>query len=102
MAFSTAHKIASVIDDMTRPTKDQDVYELAEEERLAVRKGMDAARRGDFAPDDEMDEFLDCIATRVRARDGRPPDKRLSRNAENFLSKEAAYGREQSEDHSRP
>jgi predicted transcriptional regulator len=33
------------------------VYRLSEQERAAVRAGMDAARRGDFVPDDEMDEF---------------------------------------------
>jgi hypothetical protein len=33
------------------------VYRLSDEERIAVRAGMDAARRGDFASDEEMDEF---------------------------------------------
>jgi hypothetical protein len=33
------------------------VYRLSDEERIAVRAGTDAARRGDFAPDEEMDEF---------------------------------------------
>jgi predicted transcriptional regulator len=33
------------------------VYRLSDEERAAVRAGMDAARRGDFVPEDEMDEF---------------------------------------------
>jgi predicted transcriptional regulator len=33
------------------------VYRLSDEERTAVRAGMDAARRGDFVPDDEIDEF---------------------------------------------
>lgn len=33
------------------------VYRLSDEERTAVRAGMDAARRGDFVPDDEMEEF---------------------------------------------
>jgi hypothetical protein len=33
------------------------VYRLSDEERAAVRAGMDAARRGDFASDEEMDEF---------------------------------------------
>jgi hypothetical protein len=33
------------------------VYRLSDEERTAVRAGMDAARRGDFVPEDEMDEF---------------------------------------------
>jgi hypothetical protein len=33
------------------------VYRLSDEERTAVRAGMDAARRGDFASEEEMDEF---------------------------------------------
>jgi predicted transcriptional regulator len=33
------------------------VYRLSDEERTAVRAGMDAARRGEFVPDQEMDEF---------------------------------------------
>ena len=33
-------------------------YHLSDEERTAVRLGMDAARRGDFAPDDEINEFF--------------------------------------------
>jgi len=33
------------------------VYRLSEEERAAVHLGMDAAQRGDFVPDDEMEEF---------------------------------------------
>jgi hypothetical protein len=33
------------------------VYRLSGEERAAVRAGMDAARRGDFVSDDEMDAF---------------------------------------------
>jgi hypothetical protein len=33
------------------------VYRLSDEERTAMRAGMNAARRGDFASDEEMDEF---------------------------------------------
>jgi predicted transcriptional regulator len=33
------------------------VYRLSDEERTAVRAGMDAARRGDFVSDEEMEEF---------------------------------------------
>jgi predicted transcriptional regulator len=33
------------------------VYRLSDEERAAVRAGMDAARRGEFVPDDEMERF---------------------------------------------
>jgi predicted transcriptional regulator len=34
-----------------------DVYRLSDEERAAVRSGMDAARRGEFVSDDEMERF---------------------------------------------
>ena len=33
------------------------VYELSDEERTAIRAGMSAARRGDFATEAEMEEF---------------------------------------------
>lgn len=33
------------------------IYRLSEEERAAVRAGMAAARRGDFATEEEMDGF---------------------------------------------
>ena len=33
------------------------IYRLSDEERAAVRKGMEAARRGDFVPDAEMDAY---------------------------------------------
>jgi hypothetical protein len=33
------------------------VYRLSDDERAAVRKGMEAARRGDFVPDAEMDAY---------------------------------------------
>jgi predicted transcriptional regulator len=33
------------------------VFRLSDEERIAVRKGMEAARRGEFVPDDEMAVF---------------------------------------------
>jgi len=33
------------------------IYRLSDEERGGVRRGMDAARRGDFASDEEIDEF---------------------------------------------
>jgi len=33
------------------------VYRLSDEERTAVRAGMEDARRGDFASEQEMDEF---------------------------------------------
>jgi predicted transcriptional regulator len=33
------------------------VYELSDDERAAVREGMEAARRGEFAPEGEVEEF---------------------------------------------
>ena len=33
------------------------IYRLSDDERVAVRRGMDAARRGDFAPDEEIEAF---------------------------------------------
>ena len=39
------------------------VYRLSAEERAAVRKGMDAARRGEFAPDDEIERFYQLHRT---------------------------------------
>jgi len=38
-------------------TRRSGVHQLSDDERAAVRVGMDAARRGDFAPDHEMEEF---------------------------------------------
>jgi hypothetical protein len=39
------------------------VYGLSDEERAAVRKGMDAARRGEFAPDEEIERFYQLHRT---------------------------------------
>jgi hypothetical protein len=33
------------------------VYRLSDEERTAIREGMGDARRRDFVPEEEMDEF---------------------------------------------
>jgi predicted transcriptional regulator len=33
------------------------IYHLSDDEHAAVRQGMDAAQRGEFVPDDEMEEF---------------------------------------------
>jgi hypothetical protein len=33
------------------------IYRLSDDERVAVRAGLDAVRRGDFAPDQEVEEF---------------------------------------------
>ena len=34
-----------------------DVYRLSDEERAAVRIGLDQAKRGEFVPDDGMERF---------------------------------------------
>jgi predicted transcriptional regulator len=34
-----------------------DVFRLTDEERVAVRKGMEAARRGEFVTDEELAAF---------------------------------------------
>ena len=34
-----------------------DIFRLTDEERAAVRKGMEAARRGEFATDEELAAF---------------------------------------------
>ena len=33
------------------------IYRLSDEERIAVHAGMDDARRGDFASEEEIEEF---------------------------------------------
>lgn len=33
------------------------VYVMSDEERAAVREGLEQAQRGEFVPDDEMDAF---------------------------------------------
>lgn len=40
------------------------MYRLSDDERAAVREGIDAARRGEFAPDDEIEEFHGAYANR--------------------------------------
>jgi predicted transcriptional regulator len=42
---------------MARELESRDLYRLSDEERIAVRAGMEAARLGDFVPDEEMEEF---------------------------------------------
>jgi predicted transcriptional regulator len=39
------------------------VYQLSDEERAAVRKGMDAARRGEFAADEDIERFYQLHRT---------------------------------------
>jgi predicted transcriptional regulator len=41
-----------------------DVYRLSDEERTAVRAGMDEARRGDFASDEEIEELYRWLRSR--------------------------------------
>jgi predicted transcriptional regulator len=43
-----------------------DVYRLSDEERTAVRAGMDEARRGDFASDEEIEELYRWLRSRQR------------------------------------
>ena len=52
-----ARKIASANNAMGRNAEDSNRYELSDEERFDVHKGIDAASYGEFAPDDEMEEF---------------------------------------------
>jgi predicted transcriptional regulator len=33
------------------------VYRLSDEERTAVKAGMDSARRGDFVPEEEIEQL---------------------------------------------
>ena len=40
----------------------QGVYHLSDDERAAVRKGMEAAQRGDFASDDEITALYNRLA----------------------------------------
>jgi hypothetical protein len=35
----------------------RDVYRLSDEERAAVRAGLEQAKRAEFIPDDEMERF---------------------------------------------
>jgi predicted transcriptional regulator len=46
-----------------------DVYRLSDEERTAVRAGMDSARRGDFASDEEIEEFYQLHRRRSSLRE---------------------------------
>jgi predicted transcriptional regulator len=48
-------EIARSIDEIERWRGD--VFRLTEEERAAVRKGMEAARRGEFVTDEELAAF---------------------------------------------
>jgi hypothetical protein len=51
---------------MRRGTDERNrVYKLSDEERTAVRAGIDAARCGDFVPEKEMDKFYRLHLNRV-------------------------------------
>jgi hypothetical protein len=42
---------------MNRKNINREKYELLGDEQQAIYQGNDAARRGNFAPEDEMEEF---------------------------------------------
>ncbi len=46
-------EVQESVDEIVRWHRDG-VFRLNDDERTAVRKGMEAARRGEFVPDDEM------------------------------------------------
>ena len=45
-------EVAETVDEIVR--WHEGVYRLSDDERAAVRKGMEAARRGEFVSDDEL------------------------------------------------
>jgi plasmid stabilization system protein ParE len=55
------------------------IYRLSDEERAAVRQGMDAARRGEFAADDEIEKILSVASTGMIVRFTRPAQADLQR-----------------------
>lgn len=48
-------EVAESVDEIER--WNDGVFRLNDEERAAVRKGMEAARRGEFVSDEELTEF---------------------------------------------
>lgn len=60
MAYSMVRKIVNQSGSMDTNNKNLDVSDLLDEERFAAHKGTDAAQRGEFAPDDEMETFYRC------------------------------------------
>ena len=48
-------EVAESVDEIERWR--EDVFRLTDDERAAVRKGIDAARRGDFVSDEELAAF---------------------------------------------
>ena len=53
-------KIVNPSGSMASKINDRDRCELTDEERFGMCKGIDAARDGNFAPDDEMETFYRC------------------------------------------
>jgi hypothetical protein len=56
-----------LLDEVARSIEDivawhqSGVYRLTDDERAAVQRGTDAARRGDFAPDEEVTELYNRL-----------------------------------------
>jgi hypothetical protein len=48
-------EVEETVDEIVR--WHEGVYRLSEDERAAVRKGMEAARRGEFVSDEELEAF---------------------------------------------
>jgi len=48
-------EVEETVDEIVR--WHEGVYRLSDDERAAVRKGMEAARRGEFVSDDELQAF---------------------------------------------
>jgi hypothetical protein len=48
-------EVEETVDELVR--WHEGVYRLSDDERAAVRKGMEAARRGEFVSDEELEAF---------------------------------------------
>ena len=48
-------EVEETVDEIVR--WHEGVYRLSDDERVAVRKGMEAARRGEFVSDEELEAF---------------------------------------------
>jgi hypothetical protein len=48
-------EVEETVDEIVR--WHEGVYRLSDDERAAVRKGMEAARRGEFVSDEELEAF---------------------------------------------
>lgn len=49
-------EVQESVNDIMRWRQDG-IFRLTDDERVSVRKGMDAVRRGEFVPDEEMAAF---------------------------------------------